>query len=1201
MKSLCSLILAAVCLCSVLPSAAVSAADNATLSIAAVTGEMRSEKGETTAKDSDALKAVADGNWSTQFFASSDTQNGNIVAALSAPATINQVILKQGNSVRELTCSIDVSLDGKVWENAVQAEKTKNPIITFDIDYVQALYVRFNILKITSVGPYKGFSISEFEIYGESTETNDTNSGAVKEPQNNDFYHQHRYDYISEDQIQAIKNSLTDGVAMAINNSKAIVDTNKVSIDSQNSSIAPRIIDDIMYIPAKFTAERLEGTYAFDSEAKTVTISSGENRAQYRVETAVRSDDAQYHLVSAESDTEEVLALDIDGVLYVPAAALAELFGKQCYTDERGFVVISNDVSIYEFEAKTALDTERNLSNWVVNRIVFDGADEKQILKDFSKTGMKGQHPRVLANTDKVNQMIALSETDERMKKYYNDIIQQADSLLPIEPPSYQNRNQTMNRIRILAMAYQLTKDAKYGARGWKEIELLCSYPNWTPAEVFDLSYYSKAAALAYDWFYDYMTPQQRKILKNAMVEKSLNVFLSAHQTASRGGENGGNDTHHVIINTNHNITQNTGAIMLALALLDEKDVTDKCAEVIASALKGIEYYLPYMAMFGSGKESIYYWYYPMESTVETIRSLEGILGSDYGISNMPGMEVTGNFPIHMTGSTGMAFNWGNAQTGYYVSSEVTWLGNRYGDKTLSAARMNGLEDRNILAHPYDLLYYEPEKLDTDFLPTLDKTFGRTESVGMFSALRDSNALYVGLKGGYNNDVHNALSTGAFVLDALGERWAWLIGQEDYSVPGYWNYSENGQRWTYYRMRAEAQNALVINPGDKPDQYPFGYSKIEKFESKPRGAYAIIDATPAFATDNKVKKVRRGAFLTENRTKVIIQDEIEATNSNYYFMMQTQADIQIQPDGKTAILERNGKKMFVELQSTNPDAKFATMDAVPLSTSPHPEQNSPNNGVRKLVVNVKNTNDLTVSVIFTPLANKQSNITSAKMVGMDNWEIPDGDLKAMQLESLTVDGKTIEGFAPNRTDYKLFLPHDYPDTIPEVVATSEFETTVTLPKELPGTATVTMTDAETNRTVICNILMQREQNIGVKASAVPEPENPPTNTLDYDLETRWAAEGEQWIEYDLKEPAQLESVSIAWASGNARKAIFDIEVSVDGENWTKVWGGESSGATLDFEEFSFNAVQAQYVKIVCHGNSVSKWNSINEIQFKYKK
>ena len=73
MKSLCSLILAAVCLCSVLPSAAVSAADNATLSIAAVTGEMRSEKGETTAKDSDALKAVADGNWSTQFFASSDT------------------------------------------------------------------------------------------------------------------------------------------------------------------------------------------------------------------------------------------------------------------------------------------------------------------------------------------------------------------------------------------------------------------------------------------------------------------------------------------------------------------------------------------------------------------------------------------------------------------------------------------------------------------------------------------------------------------------------------------------------------------------------------------------------------------------------------------------------------------------------------------------------------------------------------------------------------------------------------------------------------------------------------------------------------------------------------------------------------------------------------------------------------------------
>lgn len=1201
MKSLFSFILAVACLCSVLPSASVYAAEDGKLNIAAVTGEVRNEKGETNAKDGDALKGIVDGNWSTQFFAPSDTQSGNIVAALSAPATISQVTLKQGNSVRELTCSIDVSLDGKVWEPAVQAEKTKNPIIAFDIDYAQALYVRFNILKITAVGPYKGFSISELEIYGESTEMNGETGSVVKEPQNNDFYHQHKYDYISEEQIQAIKSSLTGGIAMAINNAKAIVDTNKVAIDNQNDGVEPRIIDGMMYVPAKFTAERLGGTYTYDSETKTAGISSGSNSVQYHVEAAVRSDDAQYHTTLTESDTEEDMMLDIEGVLYVPAAALAELLGKQCYTDERGFVIISDDVSIYEFEAKTALDTERNLSNWVVNRIVFDGADEKQILKDFSKTGMKGQHPRILANADKVNQMIALSGTDARMKKYYDDIIRQADSLLLIDPPSYQNRNQTMTRIRILAMAYQLTKDAKYGARGWKEIELLCSYPNWTPEEIFDLSYYSKAAGLAYDWFYDYMTPQQRKILKNAMVEKSLNVFLSAHQTAFRNGENGGNDTHHVIINTNHNITQNTGAIMLALALLDEKDVTDKCTEVIASALKGIEYYLPYMAMFGSGKESVYYWYYPIESTVETIRSLEGVLGSDYGISHMPGMEVTGNFPIHMTGSTGMAFNWGNAKTGYYVSSEVTWLGNRYGNKTLSAARINGLEDRNILAHPYDLLYYDPEKLDTDFLPTLDKTFGRTESVGMFSALRDSNALYVGLKGGYNNDVHNALSTGAFIIDALGERWAMLTGAENYNVPGYWNSGENGQRWTYYRMRAEAQNGLVINPGAGPDQYPFGYSKIEKFESKPRGAYTIIDATPAFFKDNKVKRVRRGAFLTENRTKVIIQDEIEASNSNYYFMMQTEADIQIQPDGKTAILERNGKKMFVELQSTNPDAKFTVMDAVPLPTSPHPEQNSPNNGVRKLVVNVKNTNDLTVSVIFTPMANEQSNHTSPEMVRMDNWEIPDGELKAIQLESLTVDGKTIEGFAPNRTDYRLFLPYDYSDAIPEIAATSEFETTVTLPKELPGTATVTMTDSETNRTVICNILIQKEQNIGVKASAVPEPDNPPINTLDYDLDTRWAAEGEQWIEYDLKEPVQLESVSIAWASGNVRKAIFDIEVSGDGENWTKVWGGESSGTTLDFEEFSFDTVQVRYVKIVCHGNSVSKWNSINEVQFKYKK
>ena len=63
-----------------------------------------------------------------------------------------------------------------------------------------------------------------------------------------------------------------------------------------------------------------------------------------------------------------------------------------------------------------------------------------------------------------------------------------------------------------------------------------------------------------------------------------------------------------------------------------------------------------------------------------------------------------------------------------------------------------------------------------------------------------------------------------------------------------------------------------------------------------------------------------------------------------------------------------------------------------------------------------------------------------------------------------------------------------------------------------------------------------------------------------------------------------------------RKALFDIEVSTDGENFTKVFSGESCGTTADFETFSFTPVEARYVRYNGRGNSLSNWNNISEFR-----
>jgi chitodextrinase len=123
----------------------------------------------------------------------------------------------------------------------------------------------------------------------------------------------------------------------------------------------------------------------------------------------------------------------------------------------------------------------------------------------------------------------------------------------------------------------------------------------------------------------------------------------------------------------------------------------------------------------------------------------------------------------------------------------------------------------------------------------------------------------------------------------------------------------------------------------------------------------------------------------------------------------------------------------------------------------------------------------------------------------------------------------------------------------------------------------------------------------VTASASPEVLYQPFNTIDGVLtaESRWSAEKEQWIAYDLGSVQEINAVAIAYASGDVRKAFFDIEVSTDGQNWSNVYkDGESSGTTIALETYLFDAVNARYVRILCHGNSASGyglgWTSIIE-------
>ena len=120
--------------------------------------------------------------------------------------------------------------------------------------------------------------------------------------------------------------------------------------------------------------------------------------------------------------------------------------------------------------------------------------------------------------------------------------------------------------------------------------------------------------------------------------------------------------------------------------------------------------------------------------------------------------------------------------------------------------------------------------------------------------------------------------------------------------------------------------------------------------------------------------------------------------------------------------------------------------------------------------------------------------------------------------------------------------------------------------------------------------------VGASASTFQAP-NVPANTIDTILRTRWSALGaEQWIQFDLGAQRSVSQVTIAWHEGNRRRATFAVQVSLDGEAWTEVYRGNSSGTTTTAEATPFPETSAQYVRIVGQGNTANMWNSITEVQ-----
>ena len=449
--------------------------------------------------------------------------------------------------------------------------------------------------------------------------------------------------------------------------------------------------------------------------------------------------------------------------------------------------------------------------------------------------------------------------------------------------------------------------------------------------------------AVGYDWFYDAWTPEQRLVLRRAMVDKGLQPALKLYRTHT-----GWTKAHH-----NWNQVCNGGIGMGALALAEAEP--DIAGEVLHEALRSIQVAMVQFGPDGAWAEGPGYWNYATFYNVIFLAGLQSALGTDFGLSGIAGFNQTGLFPIYLTGPLGRTFNYADGGDHALAPAQMFWLARQFKQPACA-----WFETKAAGPSPLDLLWYESNGQSPKALQLpLDIHYRGAEVVTLRSAWEDPRALFLGYKAGDNKANHSHLDLGSFVLDAAGVRWVCDLGADDYNLPGYFG----NKRREYYRLRAEGQNTLVINPGQGPDQNPAASAKITRFASQPDRSFAVADLTPAYS--KHASKIWRGIALL-NREQVLVQDEIAATQpAEVWWFAHTPAAILIESDGKTAHLRVANSRLRAQILSP-PEGRFQMMEAAPLPTSPHPAAQATNDRVRKLAIHLSGATNSKLAVLLSP-------------------------------------------------------------------------------------------------------------------------------------------------------------------------------------------------------------------------------------------
>ena len=414
------------------------------------------------------------------------------------------------------------------------------------------------------------------------------------------------------------------------------------------------------------------------------------------------------------------------------------------------------------------------------------------------------------------------------------------------------------------------------------------------------------ALAIGYDWLYDWLSPESKKIIEDAIIEKGLRASDNKRWWSRS--------------HNNWNQVCNGGLVMGALAVYER--VPEEAQRVIAEALQGNPKAQQAYGPDGVYPEGFGYWEYGTWYEVMLIESLRTALGTSCDLEKAPGFLESAKFMNFMVAPTGTTYNFSDCgNPSNMVNPLLYWFALETGDmspvwqdrlKITSDEQFRGINRQAPIAMVF------ASRCDTKDIQPIKEKFWYGHGIqplflyrSGFGSKEDS---YLAAKGGSPMNSHAHMDSGSFIYEWGGVRWAVELGSQDYHSLeskgiGIWKKGQNSQRWQVYRLGNYSHNTLTIN--ERLHQYK-GKAPMTKVINKKKIHGAEFNLSSSFVD---VSSVRRTIYI-DNNDKVTCIDKLENYNveSNVRWNMTTFARAEI-IDDHTISLKQDGKEVILRVVS----------------------------------------------------------------------------------------------------------------------------------------------------------------------------------------------------------------------------------------------------------------------------------------------